>query len=79
MSQQPMQSPYPACPNCGSGEVIRAVNPIGTGSHIVLSAFQAVTVARLVCLHCGFVREWVDNRAELDLLRKKFGDQLRPR
>lgn len=49
------------------------------GSVIVLTMFQIVPIARLVCLGCGYVREWVDNRRHLDLLREKYGDQLRPR
>ncbi len=49
------------------------------GSVIVVSAFRSIPIARLVCLGCGYVREWVDNRRHLDLLREKYGDQLRPR
>jgi hypothetical protein len=56
------------------GRTAQGGNPI-----IVVGAFSIVPVARLVCLTCGYVRDWVDRPGDLLKLRAKYGWQLRPR
>ena len=62
------------CPNCRADEVIRL--PGDMYSAILISAFRKLPVARLVCLNCGLVRDWIDDRRHLEMLRKRYGDQL---
>lgn len=51
----------------------------GANNVIALGAFSLVAVARLVCLTCGYVRDWVDRPGDLQKLREKYGWQLGPR
>ena len=74
--------PFGFCPNCRSGEVIRVPGGRGLEGNnnlIVTGAFSFAAVARLVCLSCGYVRDWVDQPGDLQKLREKYGFQLRPR
>ena len=73
--------PFGFCPNCRGGEVIRIEGGRGDGSDhpIALGPFSYIAVARLVCLTCGCVRDWVDRPGDLQKLREKYGWQLRPR
>ncbi|SNY52923.1 hypothetical protein [Paractinoplanes atraurantiacus] len=69
---------FGVCPNCGQDDIIRIPSDRFSGqavSGVAVSALRLVLFARLICLTCGFVREWVDDRKDLDLLRKKFGRQ----
>jgi hypothetical protein len=34
---------------------------------------RSIDLARVVCLQCGSVREWVTDREQLNSLRKKYG------
>jgi hypothetical protein len=64
------------CPYCQSDEVISLQSSASDGygrSSISVSTFKSIQFARLICLQCGSVREWVANRQDLDLLRKKYG------
>jgi hypothetical protein len=74
--------PFGFCPNCRGGEVIRVEGGRGVDGNnnaIVTGAFSFVAVARLVCLSCGYLRDWVDRPGDLQKLREKYGWQLRPR
>jgi hypothetical protein len=65
-----------SCPNCQSKEMILLPSGIADGynkSGVHVGAFRSVSFARLICLQCGLVREWVASRKDLDLLRKKYG------
>lgn len=67
------------CPHCHSDEIIWVPSSAADGhnrSGIQVGAFRSVSFARLICLDCGMVREWVDNRKDLDLLRRKYGKHL---
>jgi len=67
-------SPYGPCPNCESDEIVRTTS---ARVQIEVAPLRAATLAHMICLNCGFVRQWLDDRAALDQLRKKLGDQLR--
>jgi predicted RNA-binding Zn-ribbon protein involved in translation (DUF1610 family) len=64
------------CPQCGGTEIICVPSRTADGyqrSGMAVSAFRAISFSRVICLQCGLVREWITDRADLDLLRKKFG------
>ncbi|XVU30013.1 hypothetical protein ACQPZJ_23845 [Actinoplanes sp. CA-054009] len=70
------QPTFGVCPNCGNDDIIRIAPDRFGGqgvSGVLVSSFRVVVFARLICLTCGLVREWVDDRKNLDLLRRKFG------
>ena len=78
---QVARPPYGYCPNCRSGEVIRVDSgaPGGHGFDCIAHGFTGVVpFARLVCLSCGLVRDWIENPADLARLREWFGWQLQP-
>ncbi|AEV88303.1 hypothetical protein ACWT_7293 [Actinoplanes sp. SE50] len=63
------------CPHCGSAEIICVPSSMNDGynrSGMTVSAFRTIPFSRVICLQCGLVREWITDRAQLDLLRKKF-------
>ena len=64
------------CPHCGSAEIVCVPSKTADGyqrSGMAVSTFRAISFSRVICLQCGLVREWIADRANLDLLRKKFG------
>lgn len=70
-------SPYGPCPNCESNEIIRVPGTTTRAPHVDVG-LRALPIAQMICLNCGFVRQWIDDRGHLDVLRKKFGGQLPP-
>lgn len=67
------------CPKCGSREIVRITdNPYrhASGSNIYTTTATLagkIPVIRYVCTECGFVENWVENRSELEAIKKKFG------
>jgi hypothetical protein len=64
------------CPHCQSYELVLLPSSAADGynrSGVQISTFRSIQFARLICLHCGLVREWVADRTHLELLRKKYG------
>ena len=66
------------CPKCGSFDLLHIpakAGPYGSGNVIQTGAtvFSAVPVNRYVCMNCGYAEEWIDNREQLEKLRKKYG------
>ncbi|GAA0468656.1 hypothetical protein Ade02nite_79630 [Paractinoplanes deccanensis] len=69
---------FGTCPNCAGDDIIRIPSGPGDGHGaggigIGIGAFRGVWIARLICLRCGMVREFVDNRKDLDKLRERYG------
>lgn len=68
----------PVCPKCGSHEIVRipdngrysSSNNIYTST---VTLFGKIPVIRYVCTSCGYVENWVENRQELDEIKKTFG------
>lgn len=80
-STEPVRPPHGWCPNCRSAEVIRVESgsPGGPGFDCIVRGFaRVVPFARLICLSCGLVRDWVEDPADLAKLREWFGWQLQP-
>ena len=67
------------CPKCSGSEIVRVpgeVTGFGGGNwiRIGISAFGSVKVSRYVCVGCGFLEEWVDDRfGALDKIAAKWG------
>jgi len=64
------------CPHCQSDEIIVLQSGPRDGygrAGINVGILRSIELARVICLQCGSVREWVTNRADLDFLRKKHG------
>jgi hypothetical protein len=64
------------CPQCTSVDIICVPSSMSDGyqrSGMTISTFRTIPFSRVICLQCGLVREWISDRAHLDLLRKKFG------
>ena len=68
-----------SCPRCRSADILRIhgkAGAYGVGNNIVVgvSIFSAVLVTRYLCDSCGFVEEWVDDKAGLERLRDKYDE-----
>jgi hypothetical protein len=64
------------CPHCQSDDVILHQSSPSDGygrSSINVGGLTSIQFARLICLECGSVREWVASRNDLNRLRKKYG------
>lgn len=66
------------CPKCNSSNIIRV--PDDAHRYLAnsicitkLMTVERVPVARYVCCDCGYVEDWVENRNELNKIRKAFG------
>lgn len=65
------------CPKCGAARVIRIPDSgrYANGNNIYttkMTLFGKVPVIRYVCGACGYVEDWVENKAELEKLEKVF-------
>ena len=60
-----------AFPNTGFMGVPLLVALLGERAAGLLSAAK---VTRFVCGQCGFTEEWIESPADLELLRKRFGE-----
>lgn len=69
------------CSKCGSAELIRVPTTPGQHSHIVLGerVLRTVAVTKYVCPDCGYVEQWVNSKADLELLREERRRQRGPR
>lgn len=67
------------CPKCHSGNIVRVPdnpNRHASGNNIyttTMTLFRKIPVIRYVCCDCGYVENWVENRHELDEIKKTFG------
>jgi hypothetical protein len=64
------------CPHCQSDEIVMLQSGPRDGygrSTINIGGLTSIPLARVICLQCGSVREWVADRNHLDILRKKYG------
>jgi hypothetical protein len=64
------------CPHCQSREIVVHQSTASDGygrSSISVGGLSSIPFSRVICLHCGLVREWVADRDHLNRLRKKFG------
>ena len=68
------------CPKCQSTEIVRipgiyGAHGSGNNIQVGLTTFSAVMVTRFVCTCCGFLEDWVERQGDLDMLKKKFGQE----
>ena len=67
------------CPKCGSEDILRVPdNPSrhASGNNIYTSSvtlFGKIPVIRYVCLRCGYVENWVEQRGQLEEIGRAFG------
>ena len=67
------------CPKCGSRKIVRVPDHPGrhaSGNNIDTTTWTLlgkIPVIRYVCCNCGYVENWVENRHELDEIKKTFG------
>ena len=66
------------CPKCQSKDILNIpgqAGPFGSGNNIAIgrTIFSSIKVTRFVCAACGFSEEWINNRADIDKLKSKFG------
>ncbi|WP_132249065.1 hypothetical protein [Natranaerovirga pectinivora] len=65
------------CPKCNGIDIIRIpgkAGAYGTGNNIMTGStiFSAVKVTRYLCCDCGYTEEWIDNKEDINKLRKSF-------
>lgn len=63
------------CPKCKGKEIKRfngTIGAYGTGNNIFIgvTSFSAVKVNRYVCLTCGYVEEWIDEK-DIERIKNK--------
>jgi hypothetical protein len=53
-----------------------SIGAYGSGNNIPTgrSIFSSVKVTRFLCARCGYSEEWVESPADIEKLRKKYGD-----
>lgn len=67
------------CPKCGGKEVLRIPdNPLrhASGNNIYTTTATLagkIPVIRYVCAQCGYTENWVEQRAQLQRLKERFG------
>ena len=67
-----------ACPKCGGREIVRVPDNPGrhaSGNNIYTSSLtllRKVPVIRYVCLRCGYVENWVEQRGQLEEIGRAF-------
>ncbi|MBU5625887.1 hypothetical protein KQI82_02910 [Oscillibacter sp. MSJ-2] len=67
------------CPKCGGGNILRIPDRPGrhvSGNNIYTTTFTLmgkIPVIRYVCCDCGYVEHYVEQRRELEELRRTFG------
>lgn len=73
-----MRSSY-RCPKCGGAGILRIPDTPGrytSGNNIYTSNLTLagkIPVIRYVCLHCGYVENWVERADQLERLKQAFG------
>ena len=67
------------CPKCESADIVKESkknNPYYTNYVYVKKNWATyITLARYICLRCGYTEEWVDTQEELDKIEKKLKDK----
>ena len=60
------------CGKCGSRELLAVPATPGDHSHIVAGdrVLRTVAVDKYVCTDCGYVEQWVNNKADLKTLKE---------
>lgn len=64
-----------SCPKCNSKDILKIpgeVGPYGSGNNIRAGFISSVLVTRYLCCNCGYSEEWIDAKADVEKLRKKF-------
>lgn len=69
--------PNLVCPKCGSSDLLRIPSLPDENSRIAVGErlMHSVHLSQYVCGVCGYVEQWVDDPADLDELRKEYGDE----
>lgn len=65
------------CPKCNSQDILKIpgdVRGYGAGNNIMTGGtiFSAIKVDRYLCCDCGYSEEWIEKRADIEKLKKKF-------
>lgn len=62
------------CPKCNSENIIMIPGTIGSsGNSIQAGALRGVVpVSRYLCCECGYSEEWVDSKADIEKLMRKY-------
>lgn len=65
------------CPKCSSGNLVRipgVVKPYGAGNNIEtgITIFSSVKVTRYLCEKCGFSEEWIDQKEDIEKIKKAY-------
>lgn len=65
------------CPKCNSRDILRIPGEkgaYGTGNNINvgMTILSAVKVTRYLCCQCGYSEEWIDEKEDIEKLRKRY-------
>lgn len=65
------------CPKCNSTDILRipgSTGAYGSGDNILMgySVFSAINVTRYLCCNCGYSEEWIDEKSDIEKLRRKY-------
>ncbi len=67
------------CPKCNSREIVRVPDHperYASGNNIYttkVTLFGKIPVIRYVCCNCGYTENWIEQKSELEKIRKAFG------
>ncbi len=67
------------CPKCGSYDIVRVPDNLmrhASGNNIYTSTvtlIKKIPVIRYVCTNCGYVENWVEEKRQLDEIKRTFG------
>ncbi|WP_342527114.1 hypothetical protein MKY84_00855 [Chryseomicrobium sp. FSL W7-1435] len=66
------------CPKCNHDEVLHLhgileLNQIGNNIYTgAAGTITASPVGRYLCMHCGYLEEWLDNMHDIEKIKKRY-------
>jgi predicted nucleic-acid-binding Zn-ribbon protein len=59
------------CPKCGTTQIVAIASPSGAYNEIKVDASHATSVTRYVCTACGYIEQYVADKAGLGKLSER--------
>jgi len=65
------------CPKCNTNDIVKIPgNTVADGSgnniKVGMTILNAIKVTRYVCGNCGYSEEWIDDKKDIEKLKRSF-------